>query len=132
MTTIEPDMRPLCNVLNSIPGVETQWSCEGHPTRVGGNFAPYVMFFADEATARCINALLQHSRRTGDLYFNWWVRGSFSDEGIWRYSIENNDVRLARGKLFRLIPRWNKSQMRVELARMSLIIEQGISQVVII
>ncbi len=39
---IEPAIKPLCDVLNAVPGVQTIASCQGHICPCS---APYVMFY---------------------------------------------------------------------------------------
>lgn len=44
MATIEPGIQPVVDALNAIPGVQTLWSCHGHPMLVPRN--PFVSFQA--------------------------------------------------------------------------------------
>lgn len=89
---IEPGIRPVCDVLNSIPGVVTAYSCEGHWV---GNRSPFVMFDAPNVVAFRIHCLLEHGHGDGRLTLCWWLQARFLDDGSMRYIIETNDYRIA-------------------------------------
>ena len=58
-TPIEPGILPVCEVLNAIPGIQTLWSCEGHPERQS---PPYVTFIAPQEIAFQVDQLLSPGR----------------------------------------------------------------------
>ena len=53
---IEPAIKPLCDVLNAIPGVRTHASCQGH---VYPCSAPYVMFYGPIEVAAALEKRLR-------------------------------------------------------------------------
>lgn len=116
---IEEGIKPVCEVLNDIPGVSTLWSCEGHPERPT---PPFVMFFCSHQIAARLDQCIQSARRSGQLKFCWWVRGNFDDTGLWRYSIESNDYRVKRPLMFGVFKNWQTDVMRTELSRLADII----------
>ena len=54
---IEPGILPVCKALNAIGGIQTVWSCEGHPWRLVLS-KPYVMFTAPQDFAFRLHLLL--------------------------------------------------------------------------
>lgn len=92
-TSIEQGVKPLCNALNSLPGVFTIWSCEGHPDR---HARPYVVFVTDHSTAFGIHCAIQARPGLG-LRFNWGVTASFREDGSLQYVLEPHDYRVSVG-----------------------------------
>jgi hypothetical protein len=90
---IEPGIRPVCDALNSIPGVVTAYSCEGH--WIDGRH-PFVIFDAPGDVALRIHRLIGHGYGDGRLKVCWWLQGRFQDDGSMRYIIEPNDYRISR------------------------------------
>ncbi len=121
---IESGVLPLCEVLNAIDGISTLWSCEGHPERPT---PPFVVFFCSETIAAKLDRDILLARRKGLLKFNWWVRGNFDTNNVWRYTIEPNDRAISRPLRFGFLPNWKTRDMRTELARMSEIIREAFS-----
>lgn len=120
---IEEGIKPVCDVLNSIPGVKTLWSCEGHPDRPS---RPYVSFQSSQAFAHKVHRLLGAVQETGTgranakLKYNWWLVAHFNDAGELRYTIEPNDYRIQLQRRFFLFgSQWNKAEMNAELLRMA-------------
>lgn len=91
---IEQGIRPVCDALNSVPGVRTLWSCEDHPHRPS---RPYVVFEAPEGFARQIHCALGPGYGDGSLRYCWWLNGNFRDNGQLQWCIEPN-CRIARWK----------------------------------
>lgn len=88
---IEPDIRPVCDVLNAIEDVKTVYSCEGHMSRLS---RPFVMFDAPPDIALKIHRLLGYGHGDGTLKLNWCMTSRFQDDGSMRYIIEPNDFRV--------------------------------------
>lgn len=90
---IEPGIRPVCDVLNAIPGVRTVYSCEGH---INGVSQPYVMFEAPVDVALKIHNMLGiGGHADGTLIFYWWIYHRFHEnEGKVRYILEPLDFRI--------------------------------------
>ncbi|MGZ0116120.1 hypothetical protein ACWQ7L_19295 [Enterobacter cloacae] len=120
---IEAGILPLCVALNSVGGIKTRYSCEGH-SRSG--MAPYVSFSADEARARQLAIVISKSNL---LKYCWRVAGSFNDEGIWLYHLESNDRRLGKSpSLMRtFFPPWRRKVMDRELVTLASIITHELS-----
>ena len=117
---IEPGILPVCEVLNAIPGIQTLWSCEGHPERQS---PPYVTFIGSQETAFQIDQLLSPRWGNGTLKYCWQVVANFRDDGSLQYTIEPNDQRLVRRHCLP-IRRWSKASMNQELLRLAELIEQ--------
>lgn len=84
---IEPGIRPLCDELNAIEGVQTLWSCEGHPHRPS---RPYVIFEAPEDVALRIHRALGIGDGNGALKYVWWLTANFRANGQLQWCIEPN------------------------------------------
>lgn len=113
---IEPGILPVCAALNAIPGVETLWSCEGHPYRPS---SPYVTFVTSQETAFRIHRLLVCGRDDGRLTYCWWLVANFRDDGSFQYTIKPNDYRLAATSHCLLFPAWRRNTMNQELERLA-------------
>lgn len=86
---IEPGIRPVCDALNTIPGIITLWSCEGHSwTR-----PPFVTFKASIDVAFKIHKLLGYGHGDGRLKYCWWVRANFLEDGTLQFTLLPNDWR---------------------------------------
>lgn len=90
-TIIEAGIRPVCDVLNRMPGVTTVYSCEGHWLR---KQPPYVMFDAPQEAAFRIHQLLENGRAGGKTKINWWLQARFQESGGLRYILQTNDRRI--------------------------------------
>lgn len=117
---IEKGIKPVCDVLNSIPGVKTLWSCEGHPERPA---APYVTFMADTGFAYSVYKMLGRAAAHNELDYCWRLRADFIEGGELQYTIESNDVRVLGPRrswlnLF-VVYHWSKSEMDRELLRLA-------------
>ncbi len=120
--SIEIGIKPVCDVLNSIEGVRTVWSCEGHPERPS---RPYVTFLAPEATAYQVHRLLGAGRGDGTLQYCWWLIANFRDDGLLQYTIEPNDYRLRDNRhRWWSTYQWNKKAMDAELIRLAVLLTQ--------
>ncbi|MDF0506666.1 hypothetical protein POK33_38595 [Burkholderia cenocepacia] len=86
-TFIEPAVRPVCDSLNSIPGVATLWSCQGHPFR---RSHPYVVFVAPEPVALAVHRLLGAGDGAGALRYPWWLNANFRENGDLQWCLEPN------------------------------------------
>lgn len=120
---IEPGIRPVCDVLNSMLGVATVYSCEGHWMR---GCAPFVMFDAPNEVALRIHRILDSGGGHGDgsLSFCWRLHASFQDDGALRYILEPFDVRLPPHKP-NVFTQWKVwSQMDAELNRLANLLVQ--------
>jgi len=121
--TIEPGIRPVCDALNAIPGVQTIYSCEGHPNRHGPS-TPFVIFLAPQGVAFRLWQIVQDGILSGKLFYSWWLRADFREDGTMQYKIESNDGRLSLpertkwlGNL-RYVP-WKRNDMDAEMLRMA-------------
>jgi hypothetical protein len=127
-SVIEPGALPLCDALNSLPGVRTAWSCEGHPW---DGREPYVAFSAPAQVAFRIHQLLNRGRAYGTLQFNWWLLAQFQDDGAMQYILRPNDTRLSgvrRNLLVQLglAPAWKHRDVLRDLAHLAALIEASI------
>jgi hypothetical protein len=117
---IDPGIKPVCDVLNAITGVQTFWSCEGHPERP---MRPYVCFTAPTETAFKLDRLIGNGRGDGTLKFNWWLKAHFEADGSFRYVVEPNDYRIVgeNSNWFRLFSsrKWDKGVMDKELQKLA-------------
>lgn len=115
----------MCDVLNSIPGVRTLWSCEGHPERPA---APYVTFMADAGFAYSVFNLLERAAAQNELVFCWRLRADFIEGGELQYTIESNDIRVLgrRRSWFDWFSanHWSKSEMDQELLRLAILLKE--------
>lgn len=122
---IEPGIKPLCDALNALPGTKTVWSCEGHPSKFGGIYVPYVVFKTDEDTARKIDKEI--ANRHHGLQFLWMLSGYFDPHGQWHYKIESNDIAILRHGFIKKtgwIARWNAREMYEEVRLMAKIVSE--------
>lgn len=110
---IEPGILPVCDALNSIKGITTLYSCEGHPWRPA---RPYVSFRCDEDKARKVNESVKTGR---ELTYVWWVTGNFTPDGEWIYCLEPNDIRVKRPLRFGILPAWNRQMMNDDLSKIA-------------
>ncbi len=122
-TAIEPGIRPLCDALNSRPGVYTIWSCEGHPS-IGS--VPYVIFVSDQESAFEVDFLISANPEHLGLHFVWRTTANFRDDGSLQYTIQPHDCRVLDGAWWRFwpLPRWNQQLMAKDLARLAELITQ--------
>jgi len=120
---IEPGIQPVCDALNAIPGVQTIYSCEGHPNRHGPS-TPFVIFLAPQDIAFRLWQIVHYGGLRGELRYSWWLRADFLEDGAMQYKIESNDGRLtlpARTKWLgnlRYVP-WTRNDMDAEMLRMA-------------
>lgn len=117
---IEPGVRPLCDALNTLPGVQTLWSCEGHPERPT---RPYVTFLSSRETAFALHLALVSGAASAGLEFNWWLTAHFDDTGRMRFTIEPNDYRIP-GKPWPFPRRWNRQGIDRDLQRLADLVTQ--------
>lgn len=117
-TPIELGVKPLCDALNSLPGVFTIWSCEGHPWVRAD---PYVVFVTDQATAFKVDEVITADRETTGLHFVWWTTANFRKDGSLQYAIRPNDYRISDGTWWRFwpLPRWSHRRMKIDLMRIA-------------
>lgn len=122
-TPIEPGVKPLCDALNSLHGVYTVWSCEGHPNR---GAAPFVIFVTDQATAFKVTSVIAADRDETGLHFNWWTTATFREDGSLQYAIKPDDYRIPSGTWWRFwpLPRWSQRVMMNDLARLAELVSQ--------
>lgn len=115
---IEPGIKPVCDALNGIDGVQTLWSCEGHRSR---NMSPYVVFSAPQTTSFFIDQLLARcgGRGGNELKYVWSLSANFRDDGSLQYMIKSSDRRVLFPGLFF---GWRKRGMYAELDRMATLI----------
>lgn len=111
---IENGIRPVCDALNSISGVRTLWSCEGHPNIP---LRPYVAFECTQDFAFSVHKLLDAGHASAKLKYSWRITASFKDNGHLQYLIEPNDTRIR--KRFWLIRNWKQAVMNEELLRLA-------------
>lgn len=119
---IEPGVKPVCDALNSIAGVHTLWSCEGHPELPA---RPYVTFIAPQETALRLSRLLGHGHGDGTLKYCWRLTANFRDDGSLQYTIKQADRRI-NGDAFRWwwSRQWDKRVMKEELANFANLLMQ--------
>ena len=89
----ESNIKPLCDVLNAVPGVRTHASCQGHIYPCN---APYVMFYGPLEVAAALEKRLRedaHSTRPA-LSTLWTVEGMF--DGAYRMAFSLKPPRYAR------------------------------------
>ncbi len=130
---IEPGILPVCDALNAIQGIETLFSCEGHPSRPW--IAPYVMFRASISDAFKIHKSLSYGHGIHwQLKFCWQLIAAFYEDGTLKYTLKPNDVRFCYPDLrfrFFLFPSWRiawrRSEMDEELIRLSSLIRKCFS-----
>ena len=122
-TPIESGVKPLCDALNSLPGVYTVWSCEGHPYR---GHPPFAIFVTDQATAFKVNSAIEAGPHTKALHFNWWTTATFREDGSLQYSIQPSDWRIPDGTWWRFwpLPRWSRRVMMKDLKRLAELVAQ--------
>lgn len=119
LAPIEPGIRPVCDALNRVAGVQTIWSCEGHPWR---DAPPFVVFNAHQAAAFRVHKLLGHGHGDGSLKYCWWLTSRFNEDGSLQYVLESNDCRVVpRSRLF---PKWRRAGMDQDLSRLALLLSQ--------
>lgn len=116
---VEKGIAPLCAALNSVPGVATLWSCEGHPTR---HMRPYVVFAGPQPFAFALHRALCHpSPHAAALRFNWKLIANFRDNGTLQWILDPDDERIAAPGLFG-IPRWTRRQADADIAVLTTIV----------
>lgn len=93
MDLIEPKIRPVCDALNSIVGVRTLWSCEGHAFRPS---RPYVVFEASESFALQVHRLIGDGHAGGRLTYWWNMTANFGENAQLQWLIEAASI-----------PRWH-------------------------
>lgn len=122
-TPIERGIKPLCDALNSLPGVCTIWSCEGHPS---AEAAPYVVFVADQGTAFNVDSVITAEPEVTSLHFVWWTTANFRQDGSMQYTIRPHDNRILHGAWWRFwpLPRWSQRLMAKDLARLADLVAQ--------
>lgn len=118
---LEAGVLPLCDALNSLQGVRTAWSCEGHPW---DGREPFVAFAAPREVAFGLHVALNRGRGDGSLHFSWWLLAQFEDNGGLRYILRPNDTRLSgrhRPVLVQLgfRPAWKQRQVVADLERLA-------------
>lgn len=121
-SNIEPGILPVCDALNSIPGVNTIYSCEGHAAYLK---RPYVMFTAPQELAlrihRSLGLGVGHDL---SLKYCWWLRAHFQDDGSITYCLEPNDYRIT-GRYRFTFPAWWRNSMNRELLRLAQVIKKA-------
>ncbi|WP_139335765.1 hypothetical protein [Janthinobacterium sp. TND4EL3] len=123
-TPVEAGVIPLCDALNSLPGVFTIWSCEGHPERAS---RPFVTFVAPKELAFKVHRAIEERGQDLGLNFNWWLTANFRDDGSMQYTIEPNDYRVSKGAWQRWWSsrRWSHRVMLKDLSRLATLVQQG-------
>jgi len=119
---IENGIRPVCDALNSIAGVNTVWSCEGHPKIP---LRPYVSFVSSQDFAFNVHSLLGDGHSHGQLKYAWMLTANFCDNGILKFTIEPNDCRIVNARRLKLwfLPQWDKAEMDSELLKLACILK---------
>jgi len=113
---IEPGVKPLCDALNSLPGVHTLWSCEGHPE---DGSRPYATFIGPAEAAFAISHTIGTDSQAAGLHFSWNLTATFRDDGTLQYTIEPNDYRVMRQTWAEWLfarRRWSKQIMANDLS----------------
>ena len=123
---IEPGIRPVCDALNAIPGVKTEWSCEGHTGGTKGPTGPFVIFTAPVSTAFEVHRLLEQWIGDDSLQFVWQLTANFQDNGTTQYIIKNNDYRVPGGR-YSLFRKWNRRSMDAELIHMAQLLKSTLT-----
>jgi len=120
---IEPGVRPLCDALNSLSGVNTLWSCEGHPE---DGSRPYATFIAPSEIAFAIHQVVSPLNVAGGLNFIWDLVATFRDDGTIQYTIQPNDYRISEGTWWRWWSRnrWSRRSMSADLERLAVLVKQ--------
>ena len=111
----EPGIRPVCSALNSLCGVHTLWSCEGHAIR---SYRPYVVFVAEQRLAFRIHTAIECGHLSGFLKYCWATSANFRDDGTLQYTTELSDTRLRRWWFYPLM----RGRVDAEIARLATLI----------
>lgn len=77
-TDIDSGIAPLVSALNSIQGITTRYSCQGHVQRLS---SPYIWFECPVSLASLIELHLRRLWQQGHIYARWRLTGSFNKAG---------------------------------------------------